>query len=100
MEVTSLIAIAIAIAIPRHVVAIVVAVTLHRLPPSPTESEGKGCYNEISGKNLALRAPEAILHDISWPRPRHRCQLGMETARCSVRVVRRGLKVSGIRFGA
>ena len=99
MEVTSLIAIAIAIAIARHVVVSVMEVKLHPLPPSPTEIEGKGCYDEISGENLALRAAEAILHDISWPRPRHRCHLAMETAPCSMRVVTWGLKVSGRMIG-
>ena len=74
MEVTSLvaIAIAIAIAIARHVVATVVVATLRRLPASPTEIEGKGCYDEISGENLALRAAQAFLCDISWPRPEAR----------------------------
>ena len=72
MEVTSHNAIAIAIAIARRVVVSVMEVKLHRLPSSPTEIEGKGCYDDISGKKLALRAAQAFLCDISWPRPEAR----------------------------
>ena len=50
--------------------ATVVVATLHRLPLSPTEIEGKGCYDEVLSENLALRATQAIQRDISWPRPK------------------------------